>query len=76
MTFLSCHVFLQKAWWPNGEHLKLQIWRCRFGVLLLCCFLIIQETLLHFVPDLHQLIKVCKGVLVMILCDPVFSLIC
>ena len=59
-SFLSCYVFLLEAWWPNGEHLKVPIWRCRFGVLLLCCFLIKQETLLHFVPDLHQLRRI-KG---------------
>ena len=24
--FLFCYVFLREAWWPSGEHLRLQIW--------------------------------------------------
>ena len=53
----------------------LQIWRSRFGVLLLCCFPYYKTNFASLCPWPSP-IKVYKEVLVIISCVPVFSLIC
>ena len=52
----------------------LQIWRSRFGVLLLCCFYYCKTNFASLCPWPSP-IKVYKEALVITSCDPVFSLI-